>query len=213
MTRSKIPALLATMMTLMLLLGACGTADLDTADTDTTDTDDTDTDTDDADTAEPADGEDYTLAFAVRAVLGTLERGRVGKEAKVGKGRRGRSHVPTFQRSIVVCNLSTSLVVEDAARECGATVVRAPVGEAHVAAKMIELRAPLGGGGNGEVMYAALHVGGDGPEAAARARARRQQASCLTREGRMTICPRRSDVHADAIPGDGPVTPAPSQHA
>src|SRR5881396_2391359 len=53
-------------------------------------------------------GEDYTLAFAVRAVLG--ERGRA-------KGQN------------VVCNLSTSLVVEDAAREHGATIVRTPVGE------------------------------------------------------------------------------------
>src|SRR5204863_7269252 len=42
-------------------------------------------------------GEDYTLAFAVRAVLGgTMESGN--------------------DRSVVVCNLSTSLVVEDAAR-------------------------------------------------------------------------------------------------
>jgi phosphomannomutase len=86
-------------------------------------------------------GEDYTLAFAVRAV-------------------RPR-------RRIVVCNLSTSLVVEDAARDCGATVVRAPVGEAHVARKIIELKAPIGGEGNGGVMYPALHVGRDAPMAAA----------------------------------------------
>ncbi|MGH7700231.1 MAG: phosphoglucosamine mutase, partial [Gemmatimonadales bacterium] len=65
-------------------------------------------------------GEDYTLAFAVRAVLGG----------------------PTARRAIVVCNLSTSLVVEDAARECGAEVVRTPVGEVHVARKMVELGAP-----------------------------------------------------------------------
>src|SRR5213593_1007631 len=62
-------------------------------------------------------GEDYTLAFAIRAVR------------------------PTGRRAVVVCNLSTSLVVEDAARGFGATVVRAPVGEAHVARKMIELKA------------------------------------------------------------------------
>src|SRR5207245_827126 len=51
-------------------------------------------------------GEDYTLAFAVRAVL------------EPGKGEGGRGKANT-----VVCNLSTSLVVEDAARDCGATVV------------------------------------------------------------------------------------------
>src|SRR6059036_1622695 len=62
-------------------------------------------------------GEDYTLAFAVRAVLGKMERGNDGKRSP-----RRRSNVPSSQRSIVVCNLSTSLVVEDAARDCGAHV-------------------------------------------------------------------------------------------
>src|SRR5207247_7988921 len=66
-------------------------------------------------------GEDYTLAFAVRAVLGGRADGRAG-------GRRTK-------RPVVVCNLSTSLVVEDAGRACGAEVVRAPVGEVHVARK------------------------------------------------------------------------------
>jgi phosphomannomutase len=63
--------------------------------------------------------------------------------------------------------LSTSLVVEDAARESGAKLVRAPVGEAHVARKMIELKAVIGGEGNGGVMYPALHVGRDAPVALA----------------------------------------------
>jgi len=89
-------------------------------------------------------GEDYTLAFAVRAVLG-----------KKGKGKT------------VVCNLSTSLVVEDAARDCGATVVRSPVGEAHVARTIIAHKAAIGGEGNGGVMYPPLHVGRDAPLAAA----------------------------------------------
>src|SRR5437016_6127149 len=95
-------------------------------------------------------GEDYTLAFAVRAVL----------EPGKGEGGRGKGNT-------VVCNLSTSLVVEDAARDCGATVVRTPVGEVHVARKIVELRAPIGGEGNGGVMYPALHVGRDAPVAAA----------------------------------------------
>ncbi len=94
-------------------------------------------------------GEDYTLAFAVRAVLG----GRA-------VGRKGGKHT-------VVCNLSTSLVVDDAARECGAEVIRAPVGEAHVARAMVATRAPIGGEGNGGVILPALHVGRDGPVAAA----------------------------------------------
>src|SRR6266513_1205093 len=70
-------------------------------------------------------GEDYTLAFAVRAVLG-------GKR-ETGNGKR-----------VVVCNLSTSLVVEDAARECGAEVVRTPVGEVHVARAILRLAAVIG---------------------------------------------------------------------
>src|SRR5213593_730851 len=93
-------------------------------------------------------GEDYTLAFAVRAVLG-------GKREK-GNGKR-----------VVVCNLSTSLVVEDAARECGAEVVRTPVGEVHVARAILRLAAVIGGEGNGGVMYPALHAGRDAPVAAA----------------------------------------------
>jgi phosphomannomutase len=88
-------------------------------------------------------GEDYTLAFAIRAVR------------------------PSGRRAVVVCNLSTSLVVEDAARAYGARVVRTAVGEAHVARKIIELKAVIGGEGNGGVMYPALHVGRDAPVAAA----------------------------------------------
>jgi phosphomannomutase len=94
-------------------------------------------------------GEDYTLAFAVRAVLG-------GPAVRRSGGRR-----------VIVCNLSTSLVVEDAARDCGAETIRAPVGEAHVAREMLARRAPIGGEGNGGVMYPALHVGRDAPVAAA----------------------------------------------
>ena len=58
-------------------------------------------------------------------------------------------------------------MVEDAARDCSAELVRAPVGEAHVARTMIELGAPIGGEGNGGVMYTALHVGRDAPVGAA----------------------------------------------
>jgi phosphomannomutase len=99
-------------------------------------------------------GEDYTLALAVRAVLGGKREGGRGK----GRSRR---------RPVVVCNLSTSLVVADAARDCGAQVVRTPVGEAHVARTMVELGAPIGGEGNGGVMYPRAHVGRDAPVGAA----------------------------------------------
>jgi len=120
-------------------------------------------------------GEDYTLAFAIRAVRPS-------------------------GRQTVVCNLSTSLVVEDAAREYGARLVRAPVGEAHVARKIIELKAVIGGEGNGGVMYPALHVGRDAPLAGALA------LSLLARE-RMTVselvgrAPRYTIVKAKAPRG------------
>ena len=107
-------------------------------------------------------GEDYTLAFAVRAVLGNRANGKAPRK----RGSAGYAP-PEQTRAIVVCNLSTSLVVEDAARDCGAELVRAPVGEAHVARTMIELGAPIGGEGNGGVMYTALHVGRDAPVGAA----------------------------------------------
>ncbi|MBI1967945.1 MAG: phosphoglucosamine mutase [Gemmatimonadetes bacterium] len=105
-------------------------------------------------------GEDYTLAFAVRAVLG-------GQAVRRLATRRKRLTAKPPNRPIVVCNLSTSLVVEDAARDCGAELVRTPVGEAHVARKIVELQAPIGGEGNGGVILPALHVGRDAPLAAA----------------------------------------------
>jgi phosphomannomutase len=93
-------------------------------------------------------GEDYTLAFAVRAVLGGGTRGPAARPA-------------------VVVNLSTSLVVDDAARAVGADVVRVPVGEVNVARAMLDRRAIIGGEGNGGVILPALHAGRDAPLAAA----------------------------------------------
>ncbi|MGE0556468.1 MAG: phosphoglucosamine mutase [Gemmatimonadales bacterium] len=87
-------------------------------------------------------GEDYTLAFAVRAVLAS------------GSGAA---------RPVVVANLSTSLVVEDAAREGGARFVRAPVGEANVAQAIKTESALIGGEGNGGVILPSLHIGRDAP--------------------------------------------------
>jgi phosphomannomutase len=87
-------------------------------------------------------GEDFTLALAARVVL----RHRPGP---------------------LVTNLSTSQVVEDAARAAGSTVVRAPVGEVNVAVRMRELGAPIGGEGNGGVILPEVHLGRDAPIGAA----------------------------------------------
>jgi phosphomannomutase len=97
------------------------------------------------DEAGRAIGEDYTLAFAVRAVLEQATR---------------RTDSGPYT---VVANLSTSLVVEDAAKAFGARFVRAPVGEANVAAAIKAEGALLGGEGNGGVILPALHVGRDAP--------------------------------------------------
>ena len=87
-------------------------------------------------------GEDYTLAFAVRAV-------------------------PPQLRGPVVTNLSTSLVVDDAAKMSGLAVERAPVGEANVVERMMARGAVIGGEGNGGVILPAVHLGRDAPVAAA----------------------------------------------
>jgi phosphomannomutase len=125
-------------------------------------------------------GEDYTLAFAVRAVLRKATDDNATERRNDGKGMQGQVAipVPSFRRSVVVCNLSTSLVVEDAAHDCGAEVVRTPVGEVHVARAILRLGAAIGGEGNGGVMYPALHAGRDAPVAAA------LLLSLLAREGR-----------------------------
>lgn len=89
-----------------------------------------------------APGEDYTLAFAVRAVL-------------------------THQSGPVVTNLSTSRVVSDVAREFGVPFKFASVGEVNVALAMRSAGAVIGGEGNGGVILPELHLGRDAPLGAA----------------------------------------------
>jgi phosphomannomutase len=108
-------------------------------------------------------GEDYTLAFAVRAVL-------------------ARKPGP------VVTNLSTSLVVDDAAAAHGGVVERAPVGEANVVERMTARGAVVGGEGNGGVILPEVHLGRDAPVAATLALAllaRGQPASGIVKSGPM----------------------------
>jgi phosphomannomutase len=83
-------------------------------------------------------GEDYTLALAAMLVLG-------------------------HRKGAVVTNLSTSLVVEDAVTRSGGKLTRAPVGEINVAVKMRELKAVIGGEGNGGVILSDVHLGRDAP--------------------------------------------------
>jgi phosphomannomutase len=83
-------------------------------------------------------GEDYTLALAAMLVLG-------------------------HHKGAVVTNLSTSLVVEDAVTRAGGKLTRAPVGEINVAVKMRDLKAVVGGEGNGGVILSDVHLGRDAP--------------------------------------------------
>ncbi len=83
-------------------------------------------------------GEDYTLALAAMIVL-------------------------RHQKGPVVTNLSTSLVVEDAVTRGGSKLTRAPVGEINVAVRMRELKAVVGGEGNGGVILSDVHLGRDAP--------------------------------------------------
>ena len=133
-------------------------------------------------------GEDYTLAFAVRAVL---ERRKDGKAD-------GRTDT-------VVVNLSTSLVVEDAARDFGARFVRAPVGEANVARAMRDEGALIGGEGNGGVILPALHIGRDAPLGVAlilhyMARSGRRVSELVSAAPRYTIVKAKAPRGADLRP-------------
>lgn len=81
-------------------------------------------------------GEEYTLALVTKFIL-------------------ERTPGP------VVCNLSTSRVIDDLATSYQVECFRTPVGEAHVAKKMDEVKAVIGGEGNGGVMLPCVHTGRD----------------------------------------------------
>jgi len=84
-------------------------------------------------------GEEYTVTAAARFILRTL--GGAGKK--------------------VVVNLSTTRAIEDVAKLFGAEVERTKVGEIHVARRMKEISAIIGGEGNGGVILPAVHYGRD----------------------------------------------------
>lgn len=75
--------------------------------------------------------------------------------------------VASVEPGPVVTNLSSSRSIEDAATRAGVPFHRAPVGEANVVARMLEVGASIGGEGNGGVIYPGLHMTRDAPLAAA----------------------------------------------
>jgi phosphomannomutase len=88
-------------------------------------------------------GEERTLVLAAKAVL--------------EGGLRGP----------IVVNLSTSMAMDRVAEMFGVPIHRTPIGEAHVVAKMREVKALIGGEGNGGVIFPRVHPGRDAATAAA----------------------------------------------
>ncbi len=83
-------------------------------------------------------GEEYTLALAVQFLL----------QKKAGP---------------VVVNVSTTRAIDDIGAQFGVEVVRTKVGEIHVAKRMREVGAVIGGEGNGGVILPDVHLGRDAP--------------------------------------------------
>ncbi|MDX2114993.1 MAG: phosphoglucosamine mutase [Planctomycetota bacterium] len=83
-------------------------------------------------------GEEYTLVLAARALIGAPAKG----------GGGGTTGSP-----VLVANLSTSRMLDDVAARFGARVQRSAVGEANVVDVMRRVRSPLGGEGNGGVIW------------------------------------------------------------
>ena len=77
-------------------------------------------------------GEEYTLVLAVKNYL-------------------------NFQESMVVTNLSTSMMLDNITNK----TIRTRIGEAHVVQKMNELNVSIGGEGNGGVILKEVHLGRD----------------------------------------------------
>jgi phosphomannomutase len=94
-------------------------------------------------------GEEYTLAGVVKFVL--------GKESQKHSMSRGPGPL------LVATNLSTTRAIDDICASYGAGLTRTAVGEIHVAKKMREIGAIVGGEGNGGVILPESHIGRDAP--------------------------------------------------
>ena len=88
--------------------------------------------------------EEYTLVIATDVVLSGLPKGQK-----------------------VVTNLSTTRAIDDIARKHGAEVIRTRVGEINVVQEMKNVKAVIGGEGNGGVILPEAHYGRDALVAAA----------------------------------------------
>jgi phosphomannomutase len=66
-----------------------------------------------------------------------------------------------YQRGPVVANCSTTMALDDIAEKFDVPMFRTKVGEAHVARKMLEVHAAIGGEGNGGVILPLVHPARD----------------------------------------------------
>lgn len=83
-------------------------------------------------------GEEYSLLLAADFILGR-------------------------KRGDIVTNLSTSMAIDDIAARHGVEVHRTKVGEINVGKKMLELKSPVGGEGNGGIICPEVHYTRDAP--------------------------------------------------
>jgi len=96
-------------------------------------------------------GEENTLALAIKHVLSKVKsRKHAPSEVEGAKGKNK-----------VVVNLSTSRMADDIAKEFSAEIYRTAVGETNVVDKMRQIKAVIGGEGNGGVIYPAINFGRD----------------------------------------------------
>ncbi len=111
----------------------------------------------------------FEMAFATdpdgdRVVLGVAGYGMLSEEMTVALSV---DYLLNFVRGDVVVNYSTSMLVEFVARKHGVRVLRAPVGEANVLRRMEETGSPIGGEGNGGLIFPEVNATRDGVLASA----------------------------------------------
>lgn len=92
-------------------------------------------------------GEEYTLVAVAAYVLSNFETINAANPGEYNKA--------------AVSNLSSSRALKDVTEQAGGEYAAAAIGEVNVVAKMRELKAVIGGEGNGGIIFPELHYGRD----------------------------------------------------
>jgi len=106
---------------------------------------------------------DYDIGFAVdpdadRLVVALPDEGVLSEEYTLPLFA---DYILNFEKSGIVCNLSTSRMVEDVSEYYGVDVFRTKVGESNVVDSMINLGYTIGGEGNGGVIFSKINLSRD----------------------------------------------------